>query len=142
MKKRLMIATLLSAGLMATPLMAEDSRDSQGCERGENSRMMKHHEFGKRGFGMGGKMDRKEMFEREFNADQIRTLMEARLLMQGNDNLKVGKISNAQYGYVVNIVTQDNSLVEELEVAANGMPKKMYEKMKKHMEKRQQKDRS
>ena len=133
MKKSLLIASLITASLAATPLMAEDRGYNKDCERGHKSRM--HHDS----FGFGGKMNRKEMFEREFNADQIRTLMEARLLMKGNDNLKVGQISKDGDGFTVAIVTQDNSLVDELELAANGMPRDKYERIKKHMEKRKQK---
>lgn len=139
MKKRLLIASLLTGCLAATPLLAEDHGKGHGCDR---ERSMKHHAFGG-GFSMGGKMNKKEMFEREFSADQIRTLMEARLLMKGNENLKVGKIASAGDGYTVSIVTQDDSLVKELNLAANGMPQEMYEKVQKRMENREQKkDRS
>lgn len=139
MKKTLLIASILTASLAATPLLAKESDRDHGCDR---ERSMKHHEFGAKGFGLGGKMNKKEMLEREFDADQIRTLVEARLLMKGNENLKVGKISSVGDGYSVAIVTQDNSLVKELDLAANGMPKEMYEKIQKRMEKREQKDRS
>lgn len=132
MKKTLLIASILTASLAATPLMAED----HGCDR---ERGKKHHALD---FGLGGKMNKKEMLEREFSSEQIRTLVEARLLMKGNENLKVGKISSAGDGYSVAIVTQDDSLVKELDLAANGMPKEMYEKIQKRMEKREKKDRS
>lgn len=133
MKKSLLIASLITASLAATPLLAEDRDSDKGCERGHKSRM--HHD----NFGFGGKMSRKEMFEREFTADQIRTLMEARLLMKGNDNLKVGQISKDGDGFTVAIVTQDNSLVDELELAANGIPKEKYERIQKRMEERKKK---
>ena len=79
------------------------------------------------------------MLEREFNADQIRTLMEARLLMKGNENLKVGPISKGRDGFIVTIVTQDDSLVDELEVAANGMPKDAFEHIQKRIQKHRKK---
>lgn len=132
MKKTLLIASMLTTALAAAPLMAEGKGRDHGCDR---ERGMKHHAFD---MDMGGKMNKKEMLEREFNAEQIRTLMEARLLMKGNDNLKIGKISEAGDGYSVAIVTQDDSLVKELDLAANGMPKEMYEKIQKRMEKRHQ----
>lgn len=139
MKKTLLIASMLTTALAAAPLMAGDHGKDNDCDRKQHSHSMKHHEFGLQGLGMGGKINRKEMLEREFSRDEIRTLMEARLLLKGNENLKVGKISDAKNGYTVTIVTQDNSLVKELELANNGMPKDMYEKIQKHIEKRQQK---
>lgn len=85
---------------------------------------------------MGEKIDRKELFQRSYNKQQIRTLTEARLIMKGNENLKVGKIKATDSGYTVNIVTQDNSLVKKLELAANGMPLERYERIQKRIEER------
>jgi hypothetical protein len=66
--------------------------------------------------------------------------MEARLIMKGNDNLKVGKVSSTRSGFEVSIVTRDDSLVEELELAKNGMPLKKYERLQERLEKRNAKD--
>ncbi len=134
MKKTLLIASILTSTLAATPLWADDKHRDRGCERGN-----KHHASGPEGFGLGGKMNKKEILERKFNAEQIRTIIEARLLMRGNENLKIGKIIKADDGYAVTIVTQDDSLVKELALAANGMPRDKYEKIQKRIEKRHQK---
>ncbi len=139
MKKTLLIASMLTTALVAAPLMANDHSENNDCERKQHSRSMKHHEFGLQGLGMGEKINRKEMLKREFSAEEIRTLVEARLLIKGNENLKVGKISDTKGGYTVAIVTQDNSLVKELELASNGMPKEMYQHIQKRMEKHKQK---
>lgn len=129
MKKSLIIASLLAATLGSAAVIAE--RDKSGdCDRGEH-RHMRHHDGMSEHHMRGGKM-----MDREFSAEQIRTLTEARLIMQGNENLQVGKISSSDNGYTINIVTKDGSLVEEREVAKNGMPVEMYEKMKKRMEER------
>lgn len=130
MKKKLIIASGLVVALSAATVYAE--RGGGGCEHG----------FGKEGhgFGMMGHHNRAEMMAREFNADQIRTLMAARLIMKGNDNLKVGKISSSRTGFTVAIVTKDDSLVEELELAKNGMPLQMYEHIQERIEKRKEKE--
>lgn len=131
--KKLLIATTATLVLGGTVAVAgHGDRDCDGSQRGH---MMKHHSDFKGGFG-GGKFDRKEMFERSYDKEQIRTLTEARLIMQGNDNLKVGKISATGNGYNVRIVTKDNSLVEELELAPNGMPLDRYQRIQEHMEER------
>ena len=127
MKKSALIATLVTATLFATPAFAGDR--GHGCEGGH--RGPGHHA------GFLGKVSPEELLSREFNAAEIRTLMEARLLMRGNENLKVGAISPKKSGYTVAIVTQDDSIVKELDLAANGMPKKHFERMKKRLEKRE-----
>ncbi|AMO54861.1 hypothetical protein [Endozoicomonas montiporae] len=80
-----------------------------------------------------------KMMAREFTADQIETLTEAKLIMRGNDNLKLGKVTSTDNGYNVTIVTQDNSLVEEQQLAKNGMPLDRFEKIQKRIEARKAK---
>ncbi len=81
--------------------------------------------------GLGAKHNRKEMLSRTFTSDEIRILAEARLLMAGNKNIKVGDINKVKDGYTVQIVTQDNSLVKQIELAPNGLPKEMFERIQK-----------
>ncbi len=130
MKKKLIIASGLVVALSAATVFGE--RGGDGCEHGYGK--------GGHGFGMMGHHNRAQMMEREFNADQIRTLVEARLIMKGNDNLKVGKISSSRTGFTVAIVTVDDSLVEELKLAKNSMPLEMYERIQERMEKRKERE--
>lgn len=135
MKKQSIILTsaftlALTAALGANLAYADRGEGRGDCNPEVKQAMMKHHgDLG--GDSLGGKrLKRKEMFEREYSANQIRTLTEARLIMQGNENLKVGKISSTESGYTIAIVTQDGSAVEEKKVAKNGMPIEMYEHIK------------
>jgi len=126
MKKSLLVATVLATTLSTGLALAErGDGEREGCKRGHWG----HH--GNKGFHRGA-----EMMEREFTAEQIRTLVEARLLMKGNENLQIGQIIPTDTGYTITIVTQDGSLVEEKEVAMNGMPLKLYERIKERMAKR------
>lgn len=89
------------------------------CERGDfrggPSMMMKH--MGKQG----------RFADRDLNltAEEAKTLVEARLIMKGNDRLKVGQVTESdQETYLVDIVTVDNSLVRQIEVDRdNGLPR-------------------
>ncbi|BFM18567.1 hypothetical protein R50073_47500 [Maricurvus nonylphenolicus] len=127
MKKKLLMISALVAALSAGSAFAMPG--GKDCDRG---------------FGMGKHggpfkahhMDPEEMLARELSKDQVRTLMEARLIMKGNENLKVGKVSSTRSGFEVSIVTRDDSLVEELELAKNGMPLKKYERLQERLEKR------
>jgi len=69
---------------------------------------------------MGGRFDAK----RNLSADQVRILAQAHLIRMGNDNLKVGKITETKdKSYEVQIVTKDNSLVNVVEISrVTGMP--------------------
>ena len=65
------------------------------------------------GKGMGYNMDR----ALDLSADEVKTLIEARMIMHGNDRLKVGKVSQKDdQTYLVDIVTVDDSLVRQIEV--------------------------
>lgn len=130
-KKALIMASVLTASLTTGYALAGAHKDGD-CERGSKSGMMKYHG------GFEGRMGHQDMMAREFTADQIRTLTEARLIMEGNPNIKVGKVTSTKTGYTVTIVTQDDSLVEEREVAKNGMPLEMYEKMQERIKQREE----
>ena len=127
----------IAAGLIAsTSALAwfGEKQDSEGHEYRSEHCMKdgKHH-----GYKMGkrGRADYK-MMERELSADQIGTLTKAKLIMRGNENLKLGTVTSTEKGYSVTIVTQDNSLVKEQQLAKNGMPLKKFERLQKRLEAR------
>ncbi|MBR9909031.1 MAG: hypothetical protein GYB33_01610 [Gammaproteobacteria bacterium] len=135
MKKSLIIAGVFSALLTTGLVYAEQGEKGErgDCDRGKRGghhMMQGGHHF---------KKDRGEMMEREFNADQIRTLAEAKLIMHGNENLMVGQVLATDTGYSVTILTRDGSLVEEKALAKNGMPLDKYQHILERMEKRQSK---
>ncbi|MCW7554807.1 hypothetical protein NX722_19720 [Endozoicomonas gorgoniicola] len=139
MNKKTSIA-FIAAGLIAiTSAFAwyGETQDSEGHEHRSEHCMKggRHHGYkmGKRGWA-GHKI-----MEREFTADQIGTLTKARLIMRGNENLKLGKVTSTENGYNVTIVTQDNSLVKEQQLAKNGMPVKKFERLQKRIEARKAK---
>jgi hypothetical protein len=61
----------------------------------------------------------------DLSAEQAKTLVEAKLIMRGNDRLKVGQVAEKDKDtYVVDIVTVDDSLVRQVEVDRdNGLPR-------------------
>lgn len=126
MKKKLLMISALVAAISASSVFAmPGGKDcNQGFGMGKHGGPFKAHH-----------MEPEEMLARELSKDQIRTLIEARLIMKGNDNLKVGKVSSTRTGFDVAIVTKDDSLVEELELAKNGMPLKKYERLQERLEK-------
>lgn len=106
-------ALALGIGALAAPSFADRDGGECGWKRGgEHHEMYKgrHHRMGGMGF-LGGKRDR------DLTEAEIRTLSQAFLIMQGNDNLKVGAIKTLENGnYSVDIVTKDDSLVKNVEV--------------------------
>ncbi|CAM3416825.1 hypothetical protein [Parendozoicomonas haliclonae] len=92
------------------------------------------------GAGMRGGMDRwQERLDRELTAEQVTTLAEARLIMHGNENIKVGEVKPTSDGYSVSIVTvKSGDLVDTLELAKNGLPLQMVERMEEREKYRQQ----
>ena len=129
--RKLTIATALAASMAASSAFAwwgeNDSRgnQSQGYEQCQKRGGPGHH--GKK-FRFSGK-NMAEFMKREFTAEQIRTLQEAKLIMKGNPNIKVGEVKATKTGYNVTIVTKENSLVRELDLAKNGMPMKRFNKV-------------
>lgn len=126
MKKSLIIASLLAATLSSGYVLADRDENRKGGWDKKASHSHMHH----------GRKGGKELMNREFTADQIRTLNEARLIMHGNPNLKVGKVNSTKTGYEVTIVTQDNSLVETKQLAKNGMSLEAHERAKERLAKR------
>ncbi|PJE78451.1 hypothetical protein CI610_02612 [invertebrate metagenome] len=124
------LATVLSVGTAfagsGNYYGGNGNNDSHHCQRMGSGY---HHQGMHRGNYMGNQKD----FDRSYTADEIRTLSEARLIRQGNPNLKVGKVVPTESGYKVTIVTKDNSLVEERKIAKNGMSLERYNAIKTHM---------
>lgn len=62
--------------------------------------------------------------DREFTADQIRVLTEARLIRMGDDDeLKVGEIrESTAKSYSVQLLKADGTVARTIELAKNGMP--------------------
>ncbi len=112
-------AIVAATGFTALTATAGWGNHRGNCERAEfrggPSMMMK--QMGKRG----------RFADRELNltAAEAKTLVEARLIMKGNDRLKVGQVTEGdQKTYLVDIVTVDNSLVRQVEVDRNnGLPR-------------------
>ncbi|MET4692862.1 hypothetical protein [Endozoicomonas lisbonensis] len=114
-------------------------RSERHANRSERKAKAGHSSKGIRGHkGKRGQAGHKVM-EREFTADQIETLTKAKLIMRGNENLKLGKVTSTENGYSVTIVTQDDSLVEEQQLAKNGMPVEKFERLQKRIEARKAK---
>ena len=95
-------------GLASLSAIASRGEHEGSCEKGdryERHGMMKEY----RG-------DR----QLDLTAEQVKTLMEARLLMRGNDRLKVGQVAQKdEQTYLVDILTVDDSLVRQIEVDKN-----------------------
>lgn len=115
-------------------------RSEHHSKKGDGEHSERRAKKGARGHGHKGPRGQigHKVMEREFSADEITTLTQAKLIMRGNPNVKVGTVSNTDTGYTVTIVTQDDSLVEKREVAKNGLPLAQFEKMQKRMEMRKE----
>ena len=136
MKKTTLIATALATAFTASSAFAwfgDDNGDRGNCMDGDRKGHFMKGERGKQG----KRGNFKEHMSREFSAEEIRTLNEARLIMKGNDNVKIGEVTATDNGYKVTIVTNDNSLVEEMNLAKNGMPLERFEAIKARIEARE-----
>lgn len=133
MNKKTSIAFIAASLIATTSAFAwyGEATEKEGREHKAEQRM----KGGKQRADMAGKVAKH--MDREFSADEVRTLSEARLIMKGNPNVRVDEVKPTDAGYSVTIVTQDNSLVKELNLAKNGMPLERYEALQKHMEMRQ-----
>ena len=134
MKTRSLLAALAISTLLSGAALAYDN-DDRGCrgEYGHKNERMKHG-------GFHGRPNIKAIMDKEFSAEQIRTLAEARLLMKGNDNLTIGNINPTESGYTIEILTVDGSLVDSIEVAKNGIPMEHYQRMLKRKAKWEEQD--
>lgn len=116
--------TTAAFGLASLTAVASRGNDGEGYGgqhgqmMGQGSGMMmgqgSGYGMGKHmGKGMGYNMNR----ALDLSADEVKTLIEARMIMHGNDRLKVGKVSQKDdQTYLVDIVTVDDSLVRQIEV--------------------------
>lgn len=105
------VTVVAAAGLAAVGATASWGEGRGPCGssegRGNPAMMMKH--MGKRG----------RFAERDLDltADEAKTLVEARLIMRGNDRLKVGKVTQKDDDtYLVDVITVDDSLVRQVEI--------------------------
>ena len=111
-------------------VMMEENKEFQDCpvmsgQRGD-AMMGRHGEYWRRHHkGMSGRRGNAMTGGREYTADEIRTLMEARLLQHSNDDFEVGEVTATKEGYTVTIVTRDKkTLFREIELDKNGVPLK------------------
>ena len=114
------VTTLGLASLTAVASRGEHKGDGE-CQMGQFAQMMGKGSGGgmgsHQGYAKGFKMDR----ALDLSAAEVKTLVEARLIMRGNDRLKVGKVSQKNdQTFVVDIVTIDDSLVRQIEVDSNN----------------------
>lgn len=90
-----------------------------------------------RGEGMRGAKFREQM-NRELTASEVKTLQEARLIHMNNPNITIGDVIATDKGYKVSIVTKENkSLVEEFELAKNGMRLEHFEAIQRRLDSKQ-----
>ena len=117
--------TTAALGLASLTAVASRGESGDNCygQGGQHGQMMGQGMGGgmgkHMGSGMGYNMDRKL----DLSAGEVQTLIEARMIMHGNDRLKVGKVSQKDdQTYVVDIVTVDDSLVRQIEVDKDNGP--------------------
>ena len=105
--------TKIAAAVLIVSLtgMGVSTAMARGGYCDNNPRMMMQKKGG--GF-MSGRYGNKEL---DLTQKEVQTLMEARMIMRGNDRLKVGKIAKKDDStYLVDIVTVDDSLVRQVEI--------------------------
>ena len=135
MKKTTLVATALVTVFTASSAMAWWGEGDRGdCNKGRGYKS-EHREH--RGKGMrGAKLQ--EHLNRELSASEVKTLQEAKLIYVNNPNITVGDVVPTDKGYKVTIVTKENnSLVEEINVAKNGMRLERFEAIQKRMDEKQ-----
>jgi hypothetical protein len=124
MKKGLKItiisAVIASSGMLALASSADAGWGGQRgyCDRsGMNGAPSMMQGRGKSGPAMDRELD--------LTAEEAKTLVAARLIMRGNDRLKVGQVTQKDEDtYLVDVVTVDNSLVRQVAVDRdNGLPR-------------------
>ncbi len=132
------ISRFAQATVIATALVFTGGAMAQGEHHGGGGRS--HHNASHQkmnGFMKGHHGQFTEMQDRKLTADQIKTVVEAKLIMMDNENVKVGKIEETKDGFNISIVTtKSGDLVRTMELAKNGMPKRAMERMEKHLKAR------
>ncbi len=128
MNKRLKI-TLISTAVAASSLFAVVSAADAGwggyqghCDRAAMGNYAGPGMMG--GMGKTGKTGQPMNRNLDLTADEAKTLVAARLIMRGNDRLKVGQVTvQDENTYLVDIITVDDSLVRQVTVDRNnGLP--------------------
>ncbi|MDV7339267.1 hypothetical protein RYZ26_06660 [Terasakiella sp. A23] len=125
-RKTLIISAVGAAALIgATTLAFAKGPDRGWCQKdGEGygkGQMMKGHHGGM-GFGMmGGRHMGRFMkdgnYDLKLTPERVKDIIEGKIAMMGNENLKVGDITTDEAGQIIaKLVTKDNSLVETFTV--------------------------
>ncbi|HOP15897.1 MAG TPA: hypothetical protein PLY75_11640 [Gammaproteobacteria bacterium] len=123
MKKATKIAAV-SMVVVAAGLVAMGASAGWGEKHGFCDRAGAHgprYEMGQHA-GPGGRFSDRDL---NLTVEQARTLMQARLIMRGNDRLKVGQVTEKDdKTLLVDIVTVDDSLVRQVEISRDsGFPR-------------------
>ena len=113
------VTVVAAAGLAAVGATADWGEGRGPCASAQGlggPAMMRKH-MGRHGRFAGRDLD--------LTADQAKTLVEARLIMRGNDRLKVGKVTQKDDDtYLVDVNTVDDSLVRQVEIDRDsGFPR-------------------
>ncbi len=102
---------VVAAGATAFTASAGWGKHRDHCDHDRHGYGMEYE--GKRGFF--GKPDL------DLSAEQVQTLVEAKMILRGNDRLKVGQVREKDDNtYLVDIVTVDDSLVKQIEIERDG----------------------
>jgi hypothetical protein len=114
---------LASAGAIGFPAIGQAAapKDSPSASAPENSRERFRDRMRERAAEHRPEVDRK------LTSDQVRDIIEGRLAMRGNANLKVGKVAAKEEGVVtVEIVTKTGALVTTQEISTRtGLPARL-----------------
>ena len=80
---------------------------------------------------------RQEKMEERLNAtlsaDQVQTLVEARLIQRGKTEHQVANVDANSDGYLVTIEDENGEVVKEIQVGKNGLPERMEAKIRERM---------
>lgn len=119
---KIAIASVIGLSASVAIVSFADDDDYEGGayrERGEHcERFASHRSMGRHA------MFKHRQRDLDLTADQVKTLVSAKLIMRGNDRLQVGQVTQKDENtYLVDIVTVDNSLVRQIEIDRNtGRP--------------------
>jgi hypothetical protein len=125
LKITIISAVVATSGLFA---LASSADAGWGGQRGDCNRSGMNGMPGMmQGRGQAGPAMNRNL---DLTAEEAKTLVAARLIMRGNDRLKVGQVTEKdQNSYLVDIVTVDNSLVRQMVVDRNnGLPRRGFKR--------------
>lgn len=122
-KAAIVALALASAGAIGLPAIGQAAapKDSPGASAPENARERFRDRMHERA------AERRPEIDRKLTSDQVRDIVEGRLAMRGNANLKVGRVAAKEEGVVtVDIVTKTGALVTTQEVSTRtGLPARL-----------------